>query len=154
MKQFFNFFKYSLFLTLIVTLVSCGGSDDGDDGGTTEEQILQIASDLTKGQASFSAVTAPDGASTLDWSALKITFTGGIDGGSYETTGSPNTDVWPTSGSWAFKDGSNGATIVRDGSIDVALGTGSTGYNTTFTVAQPTARTKQIGGEWKFTFTF
>ncbi|WP_420582888.1 hypothetical protein [Reichenbachiella sp.] len=155
MKHFLNIFKYSLVLSLVVAMASCGGGDDGDDPIDVDARIA-IAEALTKGQASFSSVTPPDGATTLDWSSTTLTFTGGVDGGTYSTTNSANTDVWPANGSWAFKDGTDGKVIVRDGTTDVTVAVGATELSTTFTVVQPSTggRVKVIGGEWDFTFGF
>lgn len=155
MKHFSNIFKYSLVLSLVVAMASCGGGDD-DDGAGDVDATIAIAEALTKGQASFSDVTPPDGASTLEWSTMTLTFTGGVDGGKYTTTNSPNTDVWPANGDWAFKEGTDGKVIVRDGTTDVAVAVGPTQLETTFTVVQPSTggRIKQIGGEWDFKFAF
>ncbi|WP_422360207.1 hypothetical protein [Reichenbachiella sp.] len=155
MKHFLNILKYSLVLSLVVTMASCGGGDD-DDGGTDVDPTIAIAEALTKGQASFSNVTPPDGASTLDWSSMTLTFTGSVDGGTYATTNSPNTNVWPANGNWAFKEGTDGKVIVRDGTTDVTVSVGTAELTTTFSVDQPATggRIKQIGGEWDFEFAF
>lgn len=154
MKHFSNILKYSLVLSLVVAMASCGGSDD-DDGGTDVDPRIAIVDGLVKGQTTFSSVTPPDGATSLDWSSMTLTFTGSIDGGGYTTTNSANTDVWPASGTWTFKD-ETGSVIVRDGTTDVTLAVGESELSTTFTVAQPASggRVKQIGGEWDFTTKF
>ncbi|WP_456458492.1 hypothetical protein [Reichenbachiella sp.] len=150
MKHFSNIFKYSLVLSLVVAMASCGGGDDDDGAGDVDARIA-IVEGLVKGQTTFSSVTPPDGASSLDWSSLTLTFSGSIDGGTYTTTNSANTDVWPASGTWAFKD-ETGKVIVRDGTTDVTLAVGESEVSTTFTVEQPASggRIKQIGGEWDF----
>lgn len=149
MKHFSNILKYSLFLSLVVAMVSCGGSDSDDP--TPDGNDLQGVVDLlTAGEASFSSVSKPTDATELEWDDLIVKFTGGVDGGTYTTTGSANTDVWPASGTWTFKEGSNGSVIVRDGTTDVAISVSATELETTFTVDQPAARTKVVGGEWKF----
>ncbi|UXX79578.1 hypothetical protein N7E81_00445 [Reichenbachiella carrageenanivorans] len=152
MKHFSNILKYSLFLSLVVAIVSCGGSDD--DPAPSPDELIAIAEALTKGEASFKSVSEPTDATELDWSNLVVKFNGGVDGGTYTTTGSANANVWPASGTWTFKD-DTGKTLVRDGSTDVTVAVSATELNTTFTVVQPeTARTKVVGGEWSFALSF
>ena len=154
MKHFLNILKYSLVLSLVVTMASCGGGDD-DDGGTDVDPTIAIREALTKGTVTLtnSDVTAPEGASSLNWDDMTLKFN---TDGTYSTNASPNGDVWPGSGTWDFKEGTDGKTIVRDGTTDVTIAVGETELSTTFTVEQPASggRIKQIGGEWDFSFKF
>lgn len=152
MKDYLNTLKYSLLLSLVVAMASCGGSDD--PGTDDVDPLIAIAENLTSGQATFSSVSKPDGASDLTWDDMVLTFTGGVDGGSYATTGSPNEDIWPKEGNWAFKDGTDGKFIVRDGITDIAVSVGATQLVTTFTIDTSSGRVKVVDGEWEFSFTF
>ncbi|MEO9964667.1 MAG: hypothetical protein ABJF11_02690 [Reichenbachiella sp.] len=152
MKDLLNILKYSLFLSLIVTMASCGGDDNG--GGDDTDPLIDIAANLTAGEATFSSVSKPDGASDFTWDGMILEFTGGVDGGTYTVTGSPNEDVWPAAGDWEFKDGTDGKFIVRDGTTDVAISVGSTELVTTFTVDDGSGRVKVVNGEWEFSFAF
>lgn len=149
MKDFLNILKYSLFLSLVVTLVSCGGSDDPVDEDTTLEDAL---SNLV-GSTSFNSVVVPDGASAeLDWSNMTLEFSGTVDGGDYVTTNSANTTVWPATGTWEFTD-NTGTKVTRDDGVVVTLGLGSQ-LETTFTINTSGSRVKVVEGEWQFTFDF
>lgn len=150
MKHFSNIFKSALFLSLVVAMVSCGGSDDPDPG---EDTTLADALAKFTGTAAFNAVDKPSGATELDWSGLTVTFSGTVDGGQYNTTGSADNTVWPAEGNWTFTD-NTGTKITRtEDGVVMTLGLG-TQIETSFTIDTSSGgRTKVVDGAWVFTLT-
>lgn len=151
MKHFSNILKYSLVLSLVVAMASCGGSDDPDPvEDTTLQDVFNL---LSAGQASYSSVTKPSDATELNWDDLVVTFGGTVDAGTYSTTGSADATVWPSSGTWTFTD-ATGTKITRNDGVIVNVAVSATTLNTTFTIPEPGARTMVVDGEWNFEFAY
>ncbi|MEO9806613.1 MAG: hypothetical protein ABJF04_25350 [Reichenbachiella sp.] len=150
MKHFSNIFKSVLFLSLVVAMASCGGSDDPGPGEDTT--LADALAGLIKGQANFNSVVKPTGATDLDWSAMTIQFSGTVDGGTYATTNSADATVWPASGTWVFTD-ATGTKVTRDDGVVVTIRVG-TQLETEFTIPEPGGRTKVVSGGWLFTYDY
>lgn len=154
MKHFVNIFKYTLFLSLIVTMVSCGGDDDG--GGDDTDPLADQAELLVQGTATTnSAKLDGNDVEGLSWDGFTVTFTGTKDGGSYSTNATGNQLlVWPASGTWEFGN-STGTIVTRDGDTDMALSVGATSLELTFDVdTNSGGKVKVVDGEWVFKFDF
>ncbi|PIB35902.1 hypothetical protein BFP72_11115 [Reichenbachiella sp. 5M10] len=153
MKKFLNYLPAVLFLSLL-TLASCGGDDDSDgDDGDGGNNLEEIATELTHATAIATSVNAEDGQTDLMWTeegaVFEIKFSGDLDGGSYTTTNSKNTDVWPASGTWAFKD-ETGTVIVRDNTTDIDITVTETTLKMSFDYTSAAARTHVVDGGWVF----
>lgn len=157
MKHFINFMKYSLFLSLVVAMVSCGG-DDNDDGDEEEDPRQEKADLFVNEKATIAAesdVTLDGNASdeSFDWAGFEITFSGGVDGGTFTTNATGNQlEVWPTSGNWTFGD-DNGNTIQITNGALMNLNVGSNELKLTFDLdGSINGRIKVVEGEWEFSF--
>ncbi|SMD33020.1 hypothetical protein SAMN04488029_1383 [Reichenbachiella faecimaris] len=152
MKHFLNFFKYSLFLSLVVAMVSCGGDDDGDEEDTTLADQAEL---LVQGTATVSSAKLDGNDGDIDWAGFTITFSGNQDGGSYTTNATGNQLlVWPASGTWAFGN-DTGTVVTRDNDTDMAFSVGATSLELTFDVdTSGSGRVLVVDGTWVFKFDF
>jgi len=107
----------SLLLAFAICLENCG--DDKE-----EPDPLKEKADLIVGTWSIAdnGVDAPNDASTLDWSNLSITISGGAAGGSIAASGVPECaeTIWPTSEAWIFGD-TQGNTMSRGDNVVVTI---------------------------------
>jgi len=153
MKHFLNIFKYSMFLLLVVTMVSCGSDEEGDDGEDTT--LSDKAELLVKGAATVSSVTLNNTTGDIDWTGFTVTFSGNADGGSYTTNATENQLlVWPASGNWSFGD-DTGKIVSRSDGTDMALSVGAEDLELIFDVESASGgRVLVVEGEWVFKFKF
>ncbi len=157
MKKLSNLLAALVFGSLVI-FMSCGG--DGDDPAPTAEELQ--AALLTTGAWPVTGSPTYAGTPEGDWSGFTITLTGNADGdgsGGYSTSGTPEgyEDVMPSSGSWSFKAGTDGRTIVRTGGsagdVEMAVTVSGTTLSLTFTVDDPAGRTSGLYDEpWVFSF--
>ncbi|MEP2023835.1 MAG: hypothetical protein ABJH98_13935 [Reichenbachiella sp.] len=153
MKHFVNIFKYSLFLSLVVAMASCGGDDDG---GEEEDTTLSDQAELlVQGTATVSSAKLDGNNGDIDWDGFTVTFSGNQDGGSYTTTATGDQLlVWPASGNWEF--GNDTGTIVsRSDGTDMSMSVGKNALELTFDVSTSgSGRVLVVDGEWIFKFNF
>ncbi len=151
-----------LLLTGLATFyVSCGGGG-GDDKSAKEKQYDKLA-------ASWSLDNATNDSEdkTLDYPNLVLLISGSFtEEGPYNydfTEGTrPTPSPWPENGTWSF--GANPQTdVIRDPGTDDELDMNYTVTDNTLTITFQlsdgvfweggTSRTKEISGQWTFTFT-
>ncbi|MEQ6166462.1 hypothetical protein AAOE16_04655 [Ekhidna sp. MALMAid0563] len=151
MKQLSNLLAALVFASLVI-FMSCGGGG-GDDGPSD----LEIAVDnltISGGFSNPTTVQTGGGTADGDWSTFGITFTGSVDGGSYTVSNVPAgfEDVW-ANGTWTINDAATVITRTQGGvDTDIVASIGEGSLTLEFDVADPTARTSGIAGEWTFVF--
>ncbi|MEQ8629168.1 hypothetical protein [Ekhidna sp.] len=151
MKQLSNLLAALVFASLVI-FMSCGGGG-GDDGPSD----LEIAVDnltISGGFSNPTTVQTDGGTADGDWSTFGITFTGSVDGGSYTVSNVPAgfEDVW-ANGTWTINDAATVITRTQGGvDTDIVASIGEGSLTLEFDVADPTARTSGIAGEWTFVF--
>jgi hypothetical protein len=136
-----------VFVSLIV-FTSCGGSKGGDKSNPAADQAEKIVGSWT-----LAANGAKLESQSVDgWTGFTLTYTGDENGGSFTTTNSASTDVWPASGTWTF-DGDDIGTISRNDGvlIDISAVTSSS-LTLAFTI-NTSARGSSVDGNWTFSFT-
>lgn len=150
MKHFVNIFKYSLFLSLVVAMVSCGGDDDDEPETDPKQETV----DALKGTVTLSDFEKPNGASDLVWEGMTVTWTASsLEGGSFTTSGSADPDVWPASGTWTFT-GDAANKITRNDGVVITLALTTEQVETAFNISTSAGRTMVVDGDWSFTFDF
>ena len=115
MKHLKHLLAALVFVSLIV-FTNCGGGGGGNNPDPAQEQAEKIVASW-----SLAANGAKLESQTVDgWTGFTLTYTGDKDGGSFTTTNSASTDVWPASGTWTF-DGDDIGTIVRNDGVDIDI---------------------------------
>lgn len=130
-------------LSVLVALSACDPKKDP----SPKEAALQR---LISGPWVLNTLTIDNVDQTSQFSGLTLSFTAT----NYSTTNG-KAPVWPSSGTWAFKD-DTGKSIVRDGSLDVTVS--ELIQNTlevTFTMSTTYGggRVSSLGGNYKCRFT-
>ena len=149
MKHLKHLLAALVFVSLVI-FTNCG--DDGG-GGTKPDpkgdqaELLVIDWDLTSNGASL------ESAAQADWNGFSVTFSGDGDGGTYSTSGSQTTDVWPASGTWEF-DGDDIDTMIRNDGVEMDISSvTSSGLTLVFNInTSGSTRSSGVDGNWSFTF--
>ena len=150
MKHLKHLLAALVFVSLIV-FSSCGGGKGGDKIDPADEQAEKFTGtwSLVADQAKLVS------ASQSDWNGMTLTVTGDGAGGTFSTSGSQCTEVWPASGTWTF-DGDDIGTAVRNDGVSLDLSTVTTSSLVlTFTINETTCtapRAESVQGVWTFTF--
>jgi len=133
------------FLSLVI--IGCNSVEEqpdfqGDDPLDIQANLLN-GTWILKDQSS----AVRDGSVVSDFKDLTLTFTGGTkDGGTYGTTNSIDSDVWPNSGAWEFQNGDR-SKLLRSDNVSVSISVTQSTLKTSFTV---TGGLKE--GNWVFDF--
>ena len=137
------------FVTLII-LTNCGPDDKKKPSPAADQaKLLALTWNLDSNGAKLESATQ------ADWNEFELKLTGDGDGGSYTTSESQTTDVWPARGTWKF-DGDDIGVIVRDDGVkmDISSVTSSRlvlGFKIEGTSGS--TRSSGVDGNWTFTFT-
>lgn len=151
MKRLSNLLAALVFASLVI-FMSCGGG--GSDPGPSDLEIAVENLTVSGGFSNPSTVQTDNGDPDGVWTNFGITFTGTVDGGTYEVSDVPDgfEDVW-ADGTWTINNGANRITKIQDGVTTViTAGISEGGLTLEFDVAQPSGRTSGIGGTWTFVF--
>lgn len=153
MKRLSNLLAALVFASLVI-FMSCGGSG-GDDGPSD----LEIAVDNLTISGGFSVsdqsqdVKTDNGTADGDWANFTITYSGSVDGGTYDVEGVPAgfEDVW-ADGTWTINDAATVITKTHQGgtATEMVASIGEGTLTLEFDVADPTARISGIAGSWTF----
>ena len=132
---------------LFLIFISCKSVDEQPD--FQGEDPLDIQANLLNGtwvlKDQSSAVK--DGSVVSDFKDLTLTISGGTkDGGTYGTTNSIDSDVWPNSGTWEFQNGDR-SKLLRSDNVSMSISVTQSTLNISFTV---TGGLKE--GNWVFDF--
>lgn len=151
MKNLKHLLAALVFVSLSI-FISCGKDEGG--GGTKTDPADDQAELLVDTWTLTSNGAQLESAAQADWNGLTLTYTGDGDGGSYTTSGSQSTEVWPNSGNWEF-DGTDIGTIVRSDGVEMDISSvSSSGLTLSFTISSSSGtRTSGVEGNWTFTFT-
>ncbi len=144
----------SLVLLLgLVILSSCKG-DDPVPPSAEEVQLGLLAKTWNNGTVNLDGTTDQG-----DWSAFKVTFTDG----SYTSSGvsAGRELVWPTSGTWGFKNAGTADVdvnkIVRDDGVEISISVSESSLTMTFAYDESingrVAGINGIDGDWVFGMT-
>ncbi len=132
MKHLKHLLAALVFVSLII-FTSCGGGGNGGGGkDPADVQAEKFAATWTLNANGAILETTPEDG----WTGFTLTVTGTGAGGSYTTSNSASTDVWPATGTWTF-DGNDIGTVLRsDGvSLDIfALNTAGTAMTLKFNI--------------------
>ena len=132
---------------LLIFIIGCNSVEEqpdfqGDDPLDIQANLLN-GTWILKDQSS----AVRDGSVVSDFKDLTLTFTGGTkDGGTYGTTNSIDSDVWPNSGAWEFQNGDR-SKLLRSDNVSVSISVTQSTLKTSFTV---TGGLKE--GNWVFDF--
>jgi hypothetical protein len=153
MKHLKHLLAALVFVSLII-FTSCGGGG----GGGTDPDPADVQGDKLEATWTLNANGALlEGAqpqNAAEWANFTLSITyNDTDGGTYTTTGSASTDVWPASGTWTF-DGDDIGTVERSDGVllDIfSLNTAGTALTLKFNIdTGGPARTSSVDGNWTF----
>ncbi len=159
MKYIKSLLTVAVIFSLII-FISCGGNGKKPPA---EPQGKAKSEELASGDWSPTSVTL-DGTGRTEWDNFSLSFGTNSDftGGSYQATGVPTddgaSDVFRTSGTWAFVENSDGTLnldrIIKDGDTNnlVSVTVGANQLTLSFTVPAASGRTEGFDGLWIFTF--
>lgn len=137
----------NILLILFLIIMGCSSVEDqpdfqGDDPLDIQANLLN-GTWILKDQSS----AVRDGSVVSDFKDLTLTFSGGTKaGGTYGTTNSVDSDVWPNSGAWEFQNGDR-SKLLRSDNVSVSISVTQSTLKTSFTV---TGGLKE--GNWVFDF--
>ncbi len=148
MKHLKQLLAALVFVSLII-FTNCGGKEKEKETDPADVQAAKM--EFTWTLAANGAELSGSGAQA-EWNGLTLTFNyNGTDGGSYTTTGTQTTDVWPASGTWEF-DGTDIGTIVRSDGVEMDINVTSTSLILSFNIDTSGGRAYNIDGAWSFEF--
>ncbi|MEQ9302144.1 MAG: hypothetical protein RIF33_26425 [Cyclobacteriaceae bacterium] len=157
MKKIFNLMSIMAVLSLMV-FASCSSDDGGDpdpDPGTeltpAQEQAAKLVADgATWTLTGADPVTVDGSIPDPEWTNFTLVFSGDENGGGFTTSNSASPIVWPSSGTWAFVDGSI-TQLVRNDGVTMTVNVTDTDITLSFEVEDPgSGRTLGFGGSWIF----
>ena len=163
-------FSLLFLVAALMVLTNCGKDDTGPK---IDPQLQAAGNSLIAGEWVPTSVTF-QGSPRAEWDQFKLSFTVNEEytGGTYTSTGYPEEDedmaVWKASGTWSFVENSDGTyspnKLIKDGNeteeinmvvlVDDPDNPTSGDLSLVFFVAEPSARTAFVGGEWEFNMEF
>jgi hypothetical protein len=143
MKSKFSILAMVLVLNMVVFSCKEKPPPPKTDQEINKEILMSTAWVPAAGSNQITVGTPPSDVSD-SWRDFELTF----GDGSYSSTGAPNPEIWPASGTWAF-DGTSATTLIRDGALEITLSTISdTALKMEFTYTA--GRVNGIEGAWVF----
>lgn len=137
---------YLLAFVAFGVIFSACKKDEKPEPTEEEKQLDKLAKTwVVATPIQTNAITVEGNDVTTEWAAFTITFTDG----NYSTSGSASSDVWPTSGTWAFADGDVN-TLVRGDGIDVSINVSESTIKMNFNYSSSGGRLMGIEGDWEF----
>lgn len=164
MKKLSNLLAALVFASLVV-FMSCGGG--GDDPGPSDLETAANNLTITSGWSNPTTVNTDGGAAdagSSTWDNFSITFSGGVEGGSYTVAGVPEGfgDVW-SNGTWVFAQNNDGDLVSSaitktqnstPTNVDITVSASSLtmSFSVAATNAARLSETSDIAGSWIFVF--
>jgi len=151
MKHLKHLLAALVFVSLIIfTNCGPGGGGGEDDPIDVQGEKLAATWTVTANGAKLESQTV------ADWNGFVLAITWNGTSGTYTSTNSQSTSVWPASGTWTF-DGDDIGTVLRSDGVELsisALNTTGTSLTLAFTISGAgSTRTSSVNGNWTFSFT-
>lgn len=151
--------RYIFSITLMMGILLVAGCKKKDDPGPSAEELQKTA--MTKTWTITSARLGTE--SITDLSGLTLTIDGSLNYTTNSTSVSRQPNPWPTGGTFAFGENSDGTTnvnqVVRDGEVTMTISVSADGGSMTldFTFDDDTQRgsngkSEAVDGSWLFVF--
>lgn len=144
-----------LLMLSLIAFTSCNNDGAGNpDPEPTLTPAQEQAAKIVAGGATWSlAATDPvtvDGTVSTDWTNFTLQFGGDENGGTFTTSNSASSIVWPTTGTWTFADGSV-TQLNRNDGVTMTVNVTDTEMTLSFEVEDPgSGRTLGIAGTYIF----